>query len=54
MCTMYYVLCNMYSSTVAFRFLSVAAKLEVERKIRINDRNQACGDPINFNAALFN
>ena len=60
---MYYVLCNMYSSTVAFRFLrklttalfnSVAAKLDVERKICINDRNQACGGPINFNAALFN
>ena len=31
-----------------------AAKLDVGRKIRINDRNQTYGEPINFNAALFN
>ena len=33
----------------------VATKLVVERKMRVNDRNQAYGtvdDPINFNAAL--
>ena len=56
---MYYVLCAIFLNCgVSFSWevnnSTVAAKLDVERKIRINDRNQACGGPINFNAALFN